>query len=180
MSRRGSQVDFGPLSLPVGDMPFFEGLGVTRACLKDVERLHQLLSQQRDDGQREQWIPIEPAEVSPCGMDLHQTHILASLAEFLPGLATSPAVKTQSQAVILISSDLLADAQLTVVDTGLRIEFFFQIGDDRERHWLQQHVAWLAKTVGERLARDVRVSVSSFFASGAHRVVEDWLHGMEA
>ncbi len=180
MSRRGSSVDFGPLSLPVGDMPMFEDFGASLASLKDVEKLHQLLSQQRGQEQREKLIPTERADIALYGMDLHQTHILASLAELLPRVATPTTTKTQAQAVISMSSDVLADTRLTVTDTGLRIEFSFQIGDDRQRHWLQQHLAWLARTVGERLARDVRICVANHWASGPFVAIQDWQYGTGA
>jgi hypothetical protein len=107
-------------------------------------------------------------------------HLLSSLAEALPGLAASPAFKAQRHAEIQISPELLADTHLSVTDTGVRIEFIFRVGGDTDRNWLRQHLPWLAKTVSERLERDVRIAVLDSMESGLSGAFEDWHVGMQA
>lgn len=180
MTRRGSPVDFGPLSLPVGDMPFFQESHIASASVKDVERLQALLSDRGRDGQGREDPLLELPGAFPAAMARDSMYLLSSLAEALPALATSPAVKAQQHAKIQINPELLADTHLSVTDTGVRIEFVFQVGGDTDRDWLRQHLPWLAKTLGERLERDVRVVVLDSVESELSGAFEDWHIGMQA
>ena len=180
MTRRGSPVDFGPLSLPVGDMPFFQESNVASASAQDVERLQALLSDRGRGGQDKDDSSVELPRATAAVMARDSMHLLSSLAEALPGLAASPAFKAQQFAEIEISPELLANTHLSVTDTGARIEFVFQVGGDSDRDWLRQHLPWLAKTVGERLERDVRVVVLDSMESGLSGAFEDWHVGMQA
>lgn len=180
MTRRGSSVDFGPLSLPVGDMPFFQDSQLASASVSDVERLQALLSDRGRDGQGKEELLLELPRPTAVVMVRDSMHLLSSLAEALPGLVASPAFKAQQQAEIQISPELLADTHLSVTDTGGRFEFVFRIGGDTDRDWLRQHLPWLAKTVGERLERDVRISVLDSVESGLSGAFEEWHVGMQA
>jgi hypothetical protein len=180
MTRRGSPVDFGPLSLPVGDLPFFQESHVASASVKDVERLQALLSDRGRGGQDQDDSLVELPRVTAAVMARDSMHLLYSLAETLPGLAVSPAFKSQQHAEIQISPELLAETHLSVTDTGARIEFVFRVGGDTDRDWLCQHLPWLAKTVGERLERDVRIAVLDSVESGLSGAFEDWYVGMQA
>lgn len=180
MNRRGTPVDFGPLSLPVGDMPMFQAFGNAEASLEDVMKLHQLLSGQPRDQQGDDAHPLELSSVVFQGDAPHHTQILTTLAELLPKLSTSATFKTHQRAEIQLSSEILADTQLLVMDAGSRIEFYFHISNDETRNWLQEHLPWLAKTVGERLERDVRIALSGARGSGLGELIEDWYYGMEA
>jgi len=180
MTRRGSPVDFGPLSLPVGDTPFFQESHVGSASVQDVERLQTLLSDRGRGGQDQDDSLVELPRVTAAVMARDSTHLLYSLAETLPSLAASPAFKAQQFAEIEISPELLADTHLSVTDTGARIEFVFRVGGDTDRDWLRQHLPWLAKTIGEKLERDVRVGVLDSVESGLSGAFEDWHVGMRA
>jgi hypothetical protein len=180
MTRRGSPVDFGPLSLPVGDMPFFQEAHVASASAKDVERLQALLSDRGRGGQDKDDSLVELPRASAAFMARDSMYLLSSLAEALPGLAASPAFKAQQFAEIEISPELLANTHLSVTDTGARIEFVFRVGGDTDRDWLRQHLPWLAKTVGEKLERDVRIAVLDSAESGLSGTFEDWHVGMQA
>jgi hypothetical protein len=180
MTRRSSPVDFGPLSLPVGDMPFFQDSHAVPASISDVERLQALLSDHGRGGQDKEDSLVELPRASAAVMTRDSMHLLSSLAEALPGLAASPAFKAQQFAEIEISPELLADTHLSVTDTGARIEFVFRVGGDTDRDWLRQHLPWLAKTVGERLDRDVRIGVLDSVESGLSGAFEDWHVGMQA
>lgn len=180
MTRRGSPVDFGPLALPVGDMPFFQESHVTSASVKDVERLQALLSDRGRGGQDKDDSSVELPRATAAVMARDSMHLLSSLAEVLPGLAASPAFKAQQFAEIEISPELLTETNLSVTDTGARIEFVFRVGGDTDRDWLRQHLSWLAKTVGERLERDIRVVVLDSMESSLSGAFEDWHVGMQA
>ena len=180
MTRRGSPVDFGPLSLPVGDMPFFQESYVASASVKDVERLQALLSDRGRGGQDKDDSLVELPRATAAVMARDSMHLLSSLAEALPGLAASPAFKAQQHAEIQISHEILADTLLSVTDTGVRIEFVFRVVGDSDRDWLRQHLPWLAKTVGERLERDVRIAVLDAMESCLSYPFEDWHVGMQA
>jgi hypothetical protein len=180
MTRRGSPVDFGPLSLPVGDMPFFQDAHVASASVKDVERLQALLSDRGRGGQEKDDSLVELPRASPAVMSRDSMHLLSSLAEALPGLVASPAFRAQQHTEIQISPELLADTHLLVTDTGARIDFVFRVGGDTDTDWLRQHLPWLAKTVGERLERDVRIAVLDSVESGLSCAFEDWHVGMQA
>jgi hypothetical protein len=180
MTRRGSPVDFGPLALPVGDMPFFEDLHVASASVSDVERLQALLSDRGRDGQGgEDPLPEVPRALRTV-MARDSMYLLSSLAEALPGITASPGFKAQQFTDIEISPELLTDTHLSVTDTGSCIEFVFRVGGDTDRDWLRQHLPWLAKTVGERLERDVRVAILDSVESCASSAFEDWHLGMRA
>jgi hypothetical protein len=180
MTRRGSPVDFGPLSLPVGDMPFFQESHVASASVQDVERLEALLSDRERGGQDKDDSMVELPRATASVMARDSMYLLSSLAEALPGLVTSPAFKAQQHAEIQISPELLADTHLSVTDTGVRIEFVFRVAGDTDRDWLRQHLPWLAKTVGEKLERDVRIAVVDSVESGLSGAFEDWHVGMQA
>jgi hypothetical protein len=180
MTRRGSPVDFGPLSLPVGDTPFFQESHVGSASVQDVERLQALLSDSGRGGQDQDDSLVELPRATAAAMARDSMHLLSSLAEALPGLAASPAFKTQQHAEIQISRELLADTHLSVTDTGARIEFVLRVGGEADRDWLRQHLPWLAKTVGEKLERDVRIAVFDSVESGFSGAFEDWHVGMQA
>lgn len=180
MTRRGSPVDFGPLSLPLGDMPFFPDSHVASASANDVERLQALLSDRGRDGEGREESLVELPRATAAFMARDSMHLLSSLAEALPGLVASSAFKAQQRAEIQISPELLADTHLSVTDTGVRIEFAFRVGGDTDREWLCQHLPWLAKTVGERLERDVRIAVLGSTESGLSDAFEDWHLGMQA
>jgi hypothetical protein len=180
MTRRGSPVDFGPLSLPVGDMPFFQDLHVASASLSDVERLQALLSDRGREQQGREEFLAELPRASAAVMVRDSMHLLSSLAEALPGLVASPAFKAQQYAEIQISSEILAETHLAVTDTGVRVEFMFRVAGDSDRDWLREHLPWLARTVGERLARDVRIAVLDPLESVSTGSFEDWKVGMQA
>lgn len=180
MTRRCSPVDFGPLSLPVGDLPFFQDSRGAFASSNDVERLQALLSD-RDRREQDREDPsVALARATAIVMVRDSMHLLSSLAEALPKLVAAPEFKNREHADIQISSELLADAFLAVRDTGERVEFVFRIGGDSDRDWLREHLPWLAKTVGENLARDVRITVSDGPESGSSGAFADWHVGMQA
>lgn len=180
MTRRGSPVDFGPLSLPVGDMPFFQDSHVASASVNDVERLQALLSDRGRDGQGGEDTLVEQPRATAIVMVRDSMHLLSSLAEALPEIVASPVFNSSKHAAIQISNELLADTHLEVRDTGVRVEFVFRVGGDSDRDWLRLHLRWLAKTVGESLERDVRVAVLDSPQSGSSGVFEDWQVGMQA
>jgi hypothetical protein len=180
MTRRGSPVDFGPLSLPVGDMPFFQESQAGSASVQDVERLQALLSDSGRGGQDKDDSLVELPRATAVVMARDSMHLLSSLAEALPGLAASPAFKSQQYAEIQIGRELLADTHLSVTDSGVRIEFVFRVAGDTDRDWLRQHLPWLAKTVGEKLERDVRIAVLDSVESGLSGAFEDWHVGKPA
>jgi hypothetical protein len=161
-------------------MPFFQDAHVASASVKDVERLQALLSDRGRGGRDKDDSLVELPRATSAIMARDSMHLLSSLAEALPGLAASPAFKTQQHAEIQISPELLAETHLSVTDTGARIEFVFRVGGDTDRDWLCQHLPWLAKTIGERLERDVRVAVLDSVESGLSCVFEDWHLGMQA
>ncbi len=180
MTRRSSPVDFGPLSLPVGDMPFFQDSHALPASGNDVERLQALLSD-RGRGRQDKGDSLgEVPKATPAIMARDSIHLLSSLAGALTGLPASPAFKAQQFAEIAISPEILADTHLSITDTGARIEFVFRVAGDSDRDWLRQHLPWLAKTVGEKLERDVRIAVLDSVESGLSGAFEDWHVGMQA
>lgn len=180
MTRRGSPVDFGPLSLPVGDMPFFQDAHLASASLSDVERLQALLSDRNRDGQEREESLTELPRATAAAMFRDSMHLLSSLADALPGLLAAPAFKAQQHAEIQISGEILADTHLAVTDTGVRVEFVLRVAGESDRDWLREHLPWLARTVGERLARDVRIVVLDPVASVSTGSFEDWNVGMQA
>lgn len=180
MTRRGSPVDFGPLSLPVGDMPYFPDSHVASASANDVERLQALLSDRGGGGEGREESLVELPRATAAVMARDSMHLLSSLAEALPGLVASPAFKAQQHAELQISPEFLADTHLSVSDTVGRIEFVFRVAGDTDRDWLRQHLPWLAKTVGERLERDVRIAVLDSMESGLSGTFEDWHVGKQA
>ncbi len=179
MTRRGSPVDFGPLSLPVGDMPFFQESHAASASVQDVERLEALLSDRGKGGRDKDDSLVELPRASATLMTRDSMYLLSSLAEALPGLAASPTFKSQQHAEIQISPELLADTHLSVTDTGVRVEFVFRVAGDSDRDWLRQHLPWLAKTVGEKLERDVRIAVLDSVESRLSGDFEEWHVGMQ-
>ncbi len=179
MTRRGSPVDFGPLSLPVGDMPFFQESHVASASFQDVERLEALLSDRGKGGRGKDDSLVELPRASATLMARDSMYLLSSLAEALPGLAASPTFKAQQHTEIQISPELLANTHLSVTDTGGHVEFVFRVAGDSDRDWLRQHLPWLAKTVGEKLARDVRIAVLDSVESDLSDDFEEWHVGMQ-
>lgn len=180
MTRRGSPVDFGPLALPVGDTPFFQDSHVGSASVSDVERLQALLSDRGRDGQGREESLAELPRAAAAVMVRDSLHLLSSLTEALPGLLASPAFRAQQHAEMQISREILADTYLAVTDTGVRVEFVFRVAGESDREWLRDHLPWLARTVGERLARDVRIAVLGSVESASTDTFEDWNVGMQA
>lgn len=172
-------VDFGPLSLPVGEVPWFQAADHGLVSHGDVEKLQRLLSGEQREGQRKENEVSDLPFVISCHKTRHQTQVLTALAELLPQLGRA-ANTEKSTAKIKIHNGLLANTQLSVTDTGARIEFVFLVGEHEDRRWLQQRISWLAKIVGESLQRNVRVSAPDTEADLADYFSADWFVGMGA
>ena len=183
MSGRRIAVDLGPLSLSLldGGASYVSGQQVA-ARSDDVLRLRSLMRQ----GAGAHAAHVSPgadsaAAKSPTGSDSAPTGMTSGPAampatamatldeaqvewlafELSAALMAAPLLHTQKSADIRLAlrPTVLRDAELGVVDRDGTLEFSLWVGNDDDCQWLAAQLPRLARTLGERLRRRLRMQL---------------------
>ena len=172
----GKPVDFGPMSLPVGEdaVDLFKGLVARQS---DVLRLKKLLA---DEGQRQTGNSVPDADMYAASLTLPPDLIgaeidtLVQLAEALPMMEPRPASSATRSVQLQLHSELLPNTTLTAFESAGRLHFEIRINDLSGRSWLSSKLPWLVHQVGEKLGRPIRVTLLSSNVNESPSITVDW------
>jgi hypothetical protein len=165
MSIRSIEVDLGPMHLQVGmfqDQRQMQDADAT-CCDQDADRFRTLLSNRRsnsNDMREEMEADQTEAEVSfrPVWND----NQISEEIEYLFGsLGDGPTVDSKRQVFVGVRRDILPETDIRILEEEGRLHVNIISANPDVQRWVAFSLKKLARAIGQKLARPMRLTLSS-------------------